>query len=282
MIYSTFEQIAFVIFNKEIFQAIKQGSLSGDFLNSKLYLSSVRFLTVIINILEPLPYKDIKELALMVFKAFVFIKVKSVDLDNEINNTWEKYRETFLANFKARIPGIIEIGYLKFDLDKTNLGTGHGSTVPLNLEAFIQMYQTIDPLGFPISYEEFVSAIKKIEEKLQDSTHPEAPEKINSGYTVKSVIIAYFYMYKKGIYPIPEIAEVRKKLQFYKKLADMYKLSYYSFRTDWKTLEEKMKRLAQPESIRLAIKLLRTFDDPKIKEAIELATSELNEAGLKS
>jgi len=106
--------------------------------------------------------------------------------------------------------------------------------------------------------------------------------KENSDYTVKSVIIAYLYLYKKDIFPIPELKEIGKKLKFYKKLAEKYQFSYNSIRTDWKPLEEKTNRLANIENIKLAIKLLRTFNDPKIKEAIELANSELKEAELKS
>jgi hypothetical protein len=104
----------------------------------------------------------------------------------------------------------------------------------------------------------------------------------NSSYTVKSIIIAYFYMYKKGIYPIPEIVEVGKKIEFYKGLEKEYHLTYKSFKTDWKPLEDKSNRLANPENIKLAIKLLNTINDPKIKEAIELANCELKESELKS
>jgi len=106
--------------------------------------------------------------------------------------------------------------------------------------------------------------------------------KTNSEYTVKSVIIAYYYMFKKGIYPIPEIGIKGKMTQFYKALAEKYQLSYDSFRTDWKPLEKETNRLSQPENIRLAIELLKTFDYPKIKEVIELAKLEFKEAELKS
>jgi hypothetical protein len=102
-----------------------------------------------------------------------------------------------------------------------------------------------------------------------------------SCYTVKSIIIAYIYMYKKGIYPIPEITQKGKKLLFYKKLEETYKLSFNSFKDDWADQEIPTNRFDCPENIRLAITLLGTFNDPKIKDAIQLAKQELKQAELK-
>ena len=116
---------------------------------------------------------------------------------------------------------------------------------------------------------------------LVTEAHEDSAKDINLEYTVKSIIIAYFYMYKKGIYPIPEISEVGKKIQFYKKLADTYGLSFNSFRINWPRLENKNIRITKSENILLALKLLETFDDPNIKEVIELANSELKESELK-
>lgn len=176
MNHSNCEKIAFFEFNKLVFHSITEGSLSDDFLNSKMYLTSQRFLLILINILEPIPYKDIKELALMVYKHFVFIKVKNVNLNNEIINTWDKYRETFLIKFKARAGEIIEKRYIEYGLDETTFKI-ENLTVPLKSKAFIEMYQVFDPLGFPICYKEYISAFKKIKRDLQDSDHPEAPGK---------------------------------------------------------------------------------------------------------
>lgn len=282
MNYSEYEKLAIDELRKEVDYSINEGFLSKGFLKSNLYYKCEHFLQFIINILAPISDQEIKELSLMAFKAFVFIKAKNEALDNDINSTWDKYRETFLINFKVRIGEIIKYGYIGYELQETTLTIGDGLTVPLNPKAFTEMYQAIDPVGFPKCYKEYISAMKKIERNLRDSTHPEAPEIVNSEYTVKSVCNAYFYMYKKGIYPIPELVEAGKKLLFYRKLADTYKLSYFSFRTDWKPLEDKEKRIAKPESIKLAIKLLETIDNPKIKESIELANSELKEAELKT
>jgi hypothetical protein len=88
-------------------------------------------------------------------------------------------------------------------------------------------------------------------------------------------------MYKKGIYPIPEITQKGKKLLFYKKLEETYKLSFNSFKDDWADQEIPTNRFDCPENIRLAITLLGTFNDPKIKDAIQLAKQELKQAELK-
>jgi hypothetical protein len=101
-------------------------------------------------------------------------------------------------------------------------------------------------------------------------------------YTVKSILIAYYYLYKKSIYPIPCITEKGKLTKFYSELAEKYHLSYDSFRTDWNKLNDKANRLKQPDNIKLSIKLLKTFEYPSIKDVMELATSELKEAELKN
>ena len=127
----------------------------------------------------------------------------------------------------------------------------------------------------------FGRTLERLHEPKITEAHEDSAKDINLEYTVKSIIIAYFYMYKKGIYPIPEISEVGKKIQFYKKLADTYGLSFNSFRINWPRLENKNIRITKSENILLALKLLETFDDPNIKEVIELANSELKESELK-
>jgi hypothetical protein len=127
----------------------------------------------------------------------------------------------------------------------------------------------------------FGRVLERLHEPKITEAHEDSAKDINLEYTVKSIIIAYFYMYKKGIYPIPEISEVGKKIQFYKKLADTYGLSFNSFRINWPRLENKNIRITKSENILLALKLLETFDDPNIKEVIELANSELKESELK-
>lgn len=106
-----------------------------------------------------------------------------------------------------------------------------------------------------------------------------------SDYTVKSILMTYYYMHRKEIYLLPEMKTfpwVLKKIHF--KLHQIYSFSENSFKNDWNPIfgkeEGKNNRLNSPENINLAIKLLRTFDDPNIKEAIELAESEFMEAEL--
>ena len=119
----------------------------------------------------------------------------------------------------------------------------------------------------------------------------DAVERVNSGkpslinekneLTVKVIVLTYFYLYKKGIYPIPEIIQDGKKTIFYNKLALQYKISDNSIQKFWPLLEKKDRRLMNGSNIKLSIKLLSTLDYPNIKQAIELAKEELKEAELK-
>ncbi|HEY5122712.1 MAG TPA: hypothetical protein VIK14_03145 [Ignavibacteria bacterium] len=118
---------------------------------------------------------------------------------------------------------------------------------------------------------------------LQSKIDSPEIELINSEYTVKSIIIAYYYLSKKGIYPIEELRKNPLVLKdVFLKLNEKHGFSSNSFHNDWIPLNKKDNRIKKPNDIKLAIKLLNTFKDPKIKEVIELANSELKEAELKS
>jgi len=112
MIPSSFEKKAYTEFNKNVFQSMKEGSLSESdyFFKSTRYLKSLQFLLFIIHILEPLSHLEIKELVLRVHKIFVLDEAKNVDID--IYDTWDKYRDPFLENFKSEVGEIIKNGYL--------------------------------------------------------------------------------------------------------------------------------------------------------------------------
>jgi hypothetical protein len=124
---------------------------------------------------------------------------------------------------------------------------------------------------------EYLKFLKQVADKT--SKNP------NSKYTVKGIILAYYYMRKKGIFPIPELSVYPPlNLRVIKeKLSEKYGLSYNSFNNDWNPLNtKKEKRLSNPDNIEVAIKLIKTFDYHNINEAVELARQELNEAELKS
>lgn len=129
--------------------------------------------------------------------------------------------------------------------------------------------------------EKAIKSLKQSLKTIKGRINKNEDERVDSEYTVKSVIMAYLYMYLKGIYPIPEIEEHGKKCKFYKKLSEKYQLSYYSVRNDWPPLEKEENRIVQFDNIKIAIKLLESFEYAQIKEAIELANSELNKAELK-
>ena len=120
------------------------------------------------------------------------------------------------------------------------------------------------------------SDLKVVKGKIKKT---EAPEIVNSEYTVKSVLMAYYYMHRKKIYLISELQGPWVLKNIHEKLHQMYGFSTNSFKNDWNPIFKNGEK--NPENIRLAIKLLRTFDDPRIKESIELANSELKEAELK-
>jgi hypothetical protein len=102
-------------------------------------------------------------------------------------------------------------------------------------------------------------------------------------YTVRSIIMAHYYLYCKGIYPIKELNDSSVTLQnIYAIFASEYGLSANSFHNDWNPFwKYKKNRLNDPTNIKKAIELIRTFDYPGINEAIELANQELIEAELK-
>jgi len=105
----------------------------------------------------------------------------------------------------------------------------------------------------------------------------------NSNYTTKSIIMACYYACKKDYYIIPELEKNPLILtNVYKKLASSFGLSYKSFSKDWRKMERKNYRISKymSENIKKAIKLLESYKDPKIDEAIVLARQELNESEL--
>jgi hypothetical protein len=130
-----------------------------------------------------------------------------------------------------------------------------------------------------------VEAYLKICEEIIEESKSNLNSTKDSKFTVKSIILAYFYMYKKEIYPIVELRKNPLILkEVHEKLHEKYGFSYSSFKNDWNpifsTKEGENNRLANPENIRLAIELLKTnySKHPQIKEAINLANSELSEA----
>jgi hypothetical protein len=105
----------------------------------------------------------------------------------------------------------------------------------------------------------------------------------NSDYTVKSIIMAYCYMHKRNICPIPELARNPTNISLvHRRLSDIYGNAYDSFRNDWKLFKYKELRTTKfmCENIKGAIKLMQTIDHPNIKDAIDLAKQELKEAEL--
>jgi hypothetical protein len=102
-------------------------------------------------------------------------------------------------------------------------------------------------------------------------------------YTVKSVIMAYYYMHRNGIYPIKELEGTWILKNIHEKLHQTYGFSVYSFKNDWKPItSNKNYRINQPDAIRKSIELLKTFTAPNIVKAIDLANAELTESELKS
>lgn len=108
--------------------------------------------------------------------------------------------------------------------------------------------------------------------------------KTTKHYTVKSVILACFYLRKKDIYLVPELegenviySEVKRSL------SEKFGLSYNSIHQDWNPIfTQKDKRISKgmTENIKGAIKLMQTISHPKINEAIDFARRELNETEL--
>ncbi|HVN57776.1 MAG TPA: hypothetical protein VMT63_05720 [Bacteroidales bacterium] len=120
--------------------------------------------------------------------------------------------------------------------------------------------------------------LKKHLEITAKSTEIAEPE-----FTVKSILLAYYYMKEKKIFPIPALSDPEfKKTDFYKALAARHGHSYNSYKNDWQPLKDDAKRLGNPESIKLAIVLLKRFQHQGITKAIELAEGELSKAELKS
>ena len=160
------EIIAIAEFNKHINESLKDGSLFEEVYTSRTYLMAQKLLLVFIAIFEPLPFEEIKELALMSFFSLASIINKRSDCAVEADNIWAKYKPRFTKYLIIR-KDIINDGLLKYDLNKTKLDIGNGINVPLNRKAFIEKYNTINPLGFPNCFDDFITAIKKIANSFQ-------------------------------------------------------------------------------------------------------------------
>jgi hypothetical protein len=111
-----------------------------------------------------------------------------------------------------------------------------------------------------------------------------AENKTDLKYTVKSILLAYYYMHRQEFHPLPEMGKFPWVLKnIHNKLHEIYGFSANSFKNDWTPIfENKKDRINNQKNIKLAIELLNTFEDPKINEAIELANQELREAELKN
>jgi hypothetical protein len=124
--------------------------------------------------------------------------------------------------------------------------------------------------------------INHMEPYLKELIPDEANKQIVSGYTVKSIIMAYYYMHRKAIYPIKELEGIWVIKNIHKKLNEIYGCSINSLRNDWKPITSNLNnRLQQPDTIKESIEIIKTFSYPNIQDAIDLATDELKKAELK-
>lgn len=97
----------------------------------------------------------------------------------------------------------------------------------------------------------------------------------------EGIIIAYYYLCKSQVYPLPELVS-RKMKPIHEAISMKHHVSYISIKNDWTPLQKREKRLNYFERIKEAIVLLETgFPDYDTSKAIALARAELNEAELR-
>jgi len=111
-----------------------------------------------------------------------------------------------------------------------------------------------------------------------------------SKFSVKSIIMAYYYMHKSGIYPIPELNNPALNLNnIFSLLNNKYGFSANSFKNDWNPIFGKSgygnrTKSTQVPNIEKAIEFMELdfSAHPGIKKAITLASEELEKANLNS
>lgn len=105
----------------------------------------------------------------------------------------------------------------------------------------------------------------------------------NSRYTVKSLLLAYYYMSEKKIYPIQGINQMKVEERS-TKLHELHGFSAASFNNDWNSINRyESSRVANSKNLELAIEYMETLRRkfPNIDEPIKLAIVDLEKSKLK-
>jgi hypothetical protein len=209
--FSASEKIAVFEYNKFIHKSIQTGLLDNNIYDSRIYLASQRALLVFILVLDPLTYKEIKELALMTINSVVSIVSENTDLAREADSIWDKYKNRF-AKYMAFREDIIKSGFINYDLKKTQLNIGNGITVPISYKAFLEKYNTSNPVGFPGNFDDFISAMNKIGQSLSQTNKPNSGEKEYKSLT-RARAFYIFQMYLDGMITDDDILSKKKIIE---------------------------------------------------------------------
>lgn len=103
--------------------------------------------------------------------------------------------------------------------------------------------------------------------------------KKNPEISVKGIILAYYYLWKNNIYPIPELETAKVMKPVHELIGSTHGVSSSSIKNDWRITKERDLRLSNPQAIKVAIDLLKSyFIKYDTSGAIDLAGTELNEA----
>lgn len=223
------------------------------------------------------------------FKFFnkLFNEIEITQIVYFLNHHFDNYnfdKKIFLRIFEIDI--ILFFNMLDKGIKIMKIMNEDPSLMITEVIPFFKNYSEDDLVRYKFFFTECKNWIESKKDELSTINH--YPDRNNdfstqpyASYTVKSILLAYYYMHKKNIYPIPTLANPRsRKKDFYIALATQYGKSFNSIKNDWQPLKVDKNRLANPNNIKLAIKLLKTFDDPKINQAIELANTELKQAEL--
>jgi hypothetical protein len=161
-------------------------------------------------------------------------------------------------------------------------------------EAHLEDYLNLDSGDIPFEGDFDIKILKDFDKVIEllarykwyiwllNTTKGKMPQQIVSGYTVKGIIMAYYYMHRKAIYPIKELEGIWVLKDIFKRLHEIYGPSINSFKNDWNPIISDFDyRLQHPNTIKESIEILKTFSYPNIQDAINLANDELKEAELR-
>jgi hypothetical protein len=177
---------------------------------SKLDENSLRFFSALLCLCRPKSEEEIQEIGLVVLKKFG----KIAATEEEANLIWQKYRPTFLRNYKQMTEGIMAIGYERHGFEAVTYKIDDHLTIPFNHESFIEKYREIDPIGYPVIFTEYKSALKKINKSINQEDEGK-PTHERKGYDNYARVRAFYIyqMYLEGIITEEDMASKRRIME---------------------------------------------------------------------